>query len=35
MVVRRIRIKGGASFVFSRFAAGVLWLSVDANGRGF
>ena|GEM_PF-5932796 len=27
MVVRRIRIKGGASFIFSRFAAGVLRLA--------
>ena len=35
MVLRRIRIKGGAIFVFSRFAAGVGWMSVDANGRGF
>ena len=34
MVVRRIRIKGGASFVFSRFAAGVVWLSDMRTGGG-
>ncbi len=32
MVVRRIRIKSGAIFVFSRFAAGVGWLAGMRTG---